>query len=331
MTAIQRLAAFWPRVLLSAGVALLAARATAVVPLTPPAASIPVTDPISAPLDEVTVLAPEPRYVAPTRRDRIGRIWAPVLINGRGPFRLVLDTGASHSGVIERVADQLGLRLDESAPVLLRGVTGSMPVPTIHINSLSVGDLEMEATVLPIVTDALGGAEGVLGSEGLTDKRVYIDFRHDLIMISRSRNQRAKGLFYTVPFRFARGNLLMIAARVGDIDCDAIIDTGAQSSIGNLALRRALLRENGMGRGPTTEIQGVTDDVQQGDFMEVPPIAFSGLKIREARVAFGEMQIFAHWKLTSQPTLLLGMDALGLLDTLIIDYHRHELQVLPAR
>jgi len=28
---------------------------------------------------------------------------------------------------------------------------------------------------------------------------------------------------------------------------------------------------------------------------------------------------------------LLGMDALGLLDTLIIDYHRHELQVLPAR
>jgi hypothetical protein len=32
-------------------------------------------------LAEVMVEAPEPRYVAPTRRDQIGRIWAPVLIN----------------------------------------------------------------------------------------------------------------------------------------------------------------------------------------------------------------------------------------------------------
>ena len=50
----------------------------------------------------------EPRYVAPTRRDQIGRIWAPVLINGRGPFRLVLDTGASSSGVTAMVALALG-------------------------------------------------------------------------------------------------------------------------------------------------------------------------------------------------------------------------------
>ncbi len=50
-------------------------------------------------LSEILVEAREPRYVAPTRRDQIGRIWAPVFINGRGPFRLVLDTGASHSAM----------------------------------------------------------------------------------------------------------------------------------------------------------------------------------------------------------------------------------------
>ena len=50
------------------------------------------------PVEEVLVTAPEPRYVAPTTRDAIGRIWAPVLINGKGPFRLVLDTGASRLG-----------------------------------------------------------------------------------------------------------------------------------------------------------------------------------------------------------------------------------------
>src|SRR5918993_608268 len=50
--------------------------------------------------EEVVVAAPEPRYVAPTRRDRIGRVWAPVYINGQGPFRLVLDTGANRTAVI---------------------------------------------------------------------------------------------------------------------------------------------------------------------------------------------------------------------------------------
>jgi hypothetical protein len=31
--------------------------------------------------------------------------------------------------------------------------------------------------------------------------------------------------------------------------------------------------------------------------------------------------------MTREPAMLIGMDALGLLDMLIIDYQRHELQV----
>src|ERR1700686_4883032 len=95
----------------------------------------------AAPLPQVTVEAPEPRFVAPTRRDKVGRIWAPVLINGQGPFRLVLDTGASGSAVNARVAQILGLAPDAAQSVLLRGVTGSVAVPTIHVNSFVVGDV----------------------------------------------------------------------------------------------------------------------------------------------------------------------------------------------
>src|SRR4026209_2311683 len=61
-----------------------------------------------APQEEVIVAAPEPRYVAPTLRDRIGRVWAPVYINGQGPLRLVLDTGASSSAVTALAAERLG-------------------------------------------------------------------------------------------------------------------------------------------------------------------------------------------------------------------------------
>ena len=90
-------------------------------------------------LSEILVQAPEPRFVAPTHRDQIGRIWAPVWINGKGPFRLVLDTGANHSGITGQVAELLGIPLDQSPPVLLRGVTGITTVPTIRVDSFTVG------------------------------------------------------------------------------------------------------------------------------------------------------------------------------------------------
>src|SRR6266436_2640001 len=142
-------------------------------------------------LADIMVEAREPRYVSPTRRDQIGRIWAPVMINGRGPFRLVLDTGASHSAITALVALALGIPTDRSPPVILRGVTGFATVPTIRVDTLSVGDVAVDQAILPIVPDALGGAEGILGSEGLTNKRIFIDFRHDKINIAYSKNERA--------------------------------------------------------------------------------------------------------------------------------------------
>jgi hypothetical protein len=44
-------------------------------------------------------------------------------------------------------------------------------------------------------------------------------------------------------------------------------------------------------------------------------------------VTTADMYIFQHWKMTSEPAVLIGMDVLGLLDTLIIDYRRKELQI----
>jgi len=74
----------------------------------------PIQPVVADELTEVMVVAPEPRYVAPTRRDRIGRVWVPVMINGKGPFRLVLDTGAMRTAVNLNVANTLGLRTDVS-------------------------------------------------------------------------------------------------------------------------------------------------------------------------------------------------------------------------
>jgi len=295
---------------------LLSALAAAAAP-PPPAAQVP------AP--EVVVQAPEPRFVAPTLRDRIGRIWAPVMINGRGPFRLVLDTGASDSAIIATVAAALGLATEADHLVLLQGVAGSAIVPTVHVDSLVVGDLDVTSVTLPILADALGGAEGVLGTAGLTDKRIDIDFRHDRISISRSHGQRAPIGFVTLPLERSGPGLLMVAGYVDRVRVHAVIDTGAERSIGNEALRRALLSRHA--RGTPEKILDVTTHVQGGEMFESPPITLGGIEIQDARITYGEVHIFERWQLTHDPTLLIGMDALGLLDALIIDYRRHELQL----
>ena len=281
-------------------------------------------------LAEIMVQTREPRYVAPTRRDQIGRIWAPVLINGRGPFRLVLDTGASSSGVTAMVAMALGISTDASPHVMLRGVTGTADVPTIKVDTLTVGDLAVDSPLLPIVPDALGGAEGILGSEGLKNKRIFIDFRHDQISIAYSREERPGRGFLTVPFRLVHGQLIVIDCKVGDVVTQAIIDTGGQTTIGNVALRNALAQHNYVSGGKPDQIVGATLAVADGTLIETPAIAMGPIQIHDYGVTFADVYIFKHWRYTSEPAIMIGMDALGTLDTLIIDYRRKELQIRMA-
>ena len=276
-------------------------------------------------LSEVVINAAEPRFVAPTRRDKIGRVWAPVMINGQGPFRLVLDTGASESAITAPVASGLQLTPDLSHAVLLRGVAGSAVVPTVRADSLSVGDLGIAPATLPIVADALGGAQGVLGTAGLSDKRIEIDFRHDRITIARSHGQRAPPEFITLALERSDPGLLMVRGSVDLVRVHAVIDTGAERSIGNEALRRALVSRRA--QGTVNQIIDVNTDVQTGEMFASPPIMLGGIEIRGARITYGEVRIFEHWQLAREPTLLIGMDALGLLDALIIDYRRRELQL----
>jgi predicted aspartyl protease len=287
------------------------------------AATIAAEDPLS----EVTVAAPEPRYVAPTTRDRIGRVWVPVLINEKGPFRLVLDSGATHTAVTAKVAEALGIDTNLAPPVLLRGVTGSAEAKAIRVDSLSVGDLYLGKSQVPIVADAFGGAEGLLGTDGLATRRIHIDFRKDYIDVRTSRQQAAPQGFNVIPLRRGPGRLLVVNARVAGIDALAIVDTGAQSSIANEALRSALNRRWTRNSPTKDEIVGATGEVQTGDGLIVSPIELGTISIRNAHITFGEMHIFKHWGLGRRPVILIGMDVLGILDTLIIDYRMRELQI----
>lgn len=281
------------------------------------------------PLGSVEVVNDEPRYVAPTRLDKIGRIWAPVTINGQGPFRLVLATGASHSALTPRLAEALGVQADPARSVMLRGATGSVSVPMVPIESLEIGDLLIEPRQLAVIPDALGGADGVLGMDELANMRIHIEFRRDRITIMRSKNQRASGQFEIIPVTFLHGRLLVVDASMDGVRVKAIIDTGGETTLGNAALRTALAerRRHAMLEGKLDQVIGSTLDMQVGTRLETPTLRLGSVLVRNPAMTFADFEIFKYWHMTEEPTMLVGMDVLGLLDTLIIDYRRKELQV----
>lgn len=277
-------------------------------------------------VEEVVVESPEPRYVAPTTRDRIGRIWAPVLINGQGPYRLVLDTGASRSALVQRVVDDLGVPVQADA-VRLRGVTGTAIASAVRLRKMEFGELVVENTRVPIVADAFGGADGVLGGDGLENKRITIEFRRDRISVMRSHRQAAAPGHAVVRFKYAPERGMRVPVQVGSIRAIGLIDTGAQVTVGNLALREALAKRRGQRDQYDDVVIGITEDIQQATLVKIPSIVAGQMIVRNAPVRFSDLHIFDHWKLTSQPALLIGMDVLGTLETLVIDYSLGELQL----
>jgi predicted aspartyl protease len=306
----------WPR----------SAAAVALLVLIPRQAHVQADATPTAPVEEVVVESPEPRYVAPTTRDRIGRIWAPVVVNGQGPYRLVLDTGASRSALVQRVIDDLGLPVEPSA-VRLRGVTGTAIASAVRIEKMEFGELVVENTRVPIVADAFGGADGVLGGDGLENKRITIEFRRDRISIMRSHRQPAAPGHAVVPFRYSPERGMRVPVQVGSVKAIGLIDTGAQVTVGNLALREALSKRRGQRDQYDDVVIGITEDIQTATLVRIPSITAGQMIVRNAPVRFSDLHIFDHWKLTSQPALLIGMDVLGALDTLVIDYSRGELQL----
>jgi len=268
-----------------------------------------------------------PLYAAPTGQDRIGRIAAPVMINGQGPFRLILDTGANQSVITTRLAQQLGLTLTPESQLMMHGVTGSLQVPSVVLESFETGDLVQRNVKVAVLDTVMGGADGILGTQGFEGMRITVDFRRDRITIERSRGQRARSTEGTIPAELKFGRLLVCSGYVGAIRVKAVIDTGAQMTLGNLALRDALLRRRGADHGPdNATVIGLNLAEQTGRYLHTPRILLGDAEIENAPIIYGDIHVFKMWELEDTPAILVGMDILGALEKLVIDYRREEIQ-----
>ena len=67
-----------------------------------------------------------------------------------------------------------------------------------------------------------------------------------------------------------------------------------------------------------------------GETQVAPPIAIEQLRITDLTLTYGDFHIFQVWQLRAEPALIIGMDILGTLGGITIDF-QHQYLYLQGR
>lgn len=152
-----------------------------------------------------------------------GGVIVPVLINGEGPFPMLLDTGASHSAIDADVAAAVGAEAVAAANVI--SPAGDAARPIVALEHLQLGPITFDA-VLPSVVpvrsfDPDGRLRGVVGQDLLSPLRYTIDFTARVI-----RWHHAGGPGVELPLVLEDGRFLVEAPQAG-VRWRLVPDSGA--------------------------------------------------------------------------------------------------------
>lgn len=257
------------------------------------------------------------------------RMTVPVSIGAHGPFPFIVDTGSERTVVSQELARDLALGPGRTATV--HSMTEVSQVPTVLVPALRVGQRTMNDDIhAPALQRTHLGALGILGVDTLQEQRVVFDFkrREMTVMPSRASAGRWPEGTIVVTARSRFGRLMLVDAAVDGERVYVIIDTGAQVTVGNNALRRALERRSRL--GPTGQVRmiSVTGGQFTAEYTLARRIRIGGADIVNLPIAFADVHPFAALELLDRPALLLGMDALQLFERVSVDFANRRVRLL---
>ena len=253
--------------------------------------------------------------------ERNRRLTVPVLIHGSGPYDFMIDTGSQATAVTHEINQSLSLETLGTARLV--GMASERDVEIVEVDSLKVGRHEVFDLVAPVLNKTHLGADGIIGLDSLQDFRVLFDFRADTIAVedvSSKRNYR-RGFEIVVRAKPKLGQLLITDAVVEGVKATVIIDTGAQASMANLALKERI-RTKREQEVITTDVNGAS---LVGQLSYVRNLTIEGLSLRNVPLTFADAPAFEALGLKDRPVLSLGMQHLKMFDRVAIDFSNNRI------
>lgn len=252
------------------------------------------------------------------------RMTVAVQVNGRGPYRFVVDSGADSSVIGQRAARALQLPL--GTPVMLNGMTDSSVVDRVLVDELELGQTTFHEMELPVLKEGDLGGQGMIGIDALVEQRLMMDFEKRVITVEDAKRpaQRLDGEII-VTARRRHGQLILTQVTANGRRVDAVIDTGSEITIGNLALRDRLIRHN-RDKFTTLEVVGVTGVAMELQIARIGEIRLGSVILRDVPIAFAAVPPFAVFGLSDQPALLLGTDLMETFRRVSLDFRARKVR-----
>jgi len=252
------------------------------------------------------------------------RMTVEVRVNGRGPYRFLVDSGADTSVVGLRIARDLQLPVGK--PVVLHGTTASARVDTVLVDELQLGSSTVHNLELPALREQDLGGAGMIGIDALVEQRLMMDFEKRVIK-SEDARQPAKLLDgeIVVTARRRRGQLILTQVSAAGLPVEAVIDTGTEITIGNLALRDRLIRGN-RSKFVTIPAMGVTGVTINLQLARVGELRLGSVTLRDVPMAFADLPPFTVFGLSEEPALLLGTDLLETFRRVSLDFRARKVR-----
>ncbi len=249
---------------------------------------------------------------------RQGAPLVPVMINGKGPYHLILDTGAALQVML---SPQIIQDLDVSpvGAALMGDPSGGNPREVSIYGDLRLQIGNMTFQNVSALENGSVGVDGVIGA-GLFDKfRVSLDFARDRVTFDRLSLPEADG--ETIhDFRADGAGLIMVDLKVGDVMVPSHLDIGQSVSplIMPEALALSLPRVGEPQRVGTARTVSSTIDIMAVEL--AVPVRLNNQTLTVKTAAYPNVINAAN----------LGARAFED-SVLIIDYPNHRLQITPVR
>jgi predicted aspartyl protease len=264
------------------------------------------------------------------REDLHERFTVPVTVAGTGPYRFLIDTGAERTVISRELADRLKLERGPSARVT--SVASTAVTDTAMVPGIGLGAVDAQPIQSPLFNAASIGADGMLGIDSLKQQRVLIDFKKRMMAISPSSRRDSEQLgdgTIVVHAKSRNGRLILTSASANGRKVKAIVDTGSEITVGNMALRQKLIGNRRKG-GEMVEIHAASGETITGEIYVVSAMAISGIDLTDVVVIFADSPVFTSLGLSGTPSLLLGMNVMRAFDRVSIDFAAKTLRfVLP--
>jgi hypothetical protein len=232
-----------------------------------------------------------------------GKPFVSVMVNGKGPFRFVIDTGTGASAfVTAELADVLHLPVTGQVHLSDPSKQGGQRVPVVKIRSLEVAgvvftDVSAARHALSTVD---GNCDGLLGFQLFRDYLLTLDYPNRRMTLAYGALAQDGGLS-VLPFRMPDG-IPIVPLRVGALQIDAQIDSGGTGlSLPEWLVSRLKFDSNpetfGSGQSLSTRFElksaRLAADVQLGSYTFARPFVEINPAFPLANFGSSAMQDFA--------------------------------------